>query len=168
MAKKTCGAKTKDGTPCQNSPMKNGRCHLHGGKSLGGVDSPTYKHGRYSKVMKAQLAERFNELEYEPDPMDIYPELQLQRALLAQYINKISRKKSISIEEARAASTLAQDVVKTASMIVKIRNDTSFTIAEVKFLQAGMQQIIGKYLPDHTKQNAFISDLKALIPINEN
>jgi hypothetical protein len=26
-----CGAKTSDGTPCQNPPMDNGRCYHHGG-----------------------------------------------------------------------------------------------------------------------------------------
>lgn len=33
---KTCGAKTRAGTPCQNSRLfKNGRCKLHGGLSTG-------------------------------------------------------------------------------------------------------------------------------------
>jgi len=31
--KKYCGAKKRDGTPCRNSPMPNGRCRLHGGKA---------------------------------------------------------------------------------------------------------------------------------------
>jgi hypothetical protein len=32
----TCGAKAKStGKPCQLYPCKNGRCHLHGGKSTG-------------------------------------------------------------------------------------------------------------------------------------
>jgi hypothetical protein len=48
LAKKarTCGAKTKAGTPCRKSPMHNGRCANHGGKSLSGIAHPNYKHGR--------------------------------------------------------------------------------------------------------------------------
>lgn len=51
----TCGAKTRSGVPCQNAPMGNGRCRMHGGKSLSGIAHPNYKHGRYSKVWLAQL-----------------------------------------------------------------------------------------------------------------
>lgn len=29
--------------------MSNGRCRMHGGKSLRGEASPRYKHGRYCK-----------------------------------------------------------------------------------------------------------------------
>lgn len=30
-----CGAKTRDGSPCRNLPMRNGRCRMHGGASTG-------------------------------------------------------------------------------------------------------------------------------------
>lgn len=30
-----CGAKTRNGTPCKNYAMANGRCRMHGGKSTG-------------------------------------------------------------------------------------------------------------------------------------
>ncbi|AMA73475.1 HGGxSTG domain-containing protein [Aneurinibacillus thermoaerophilus] len=33
-----CGALTRKGTSCQNIPMKNGRCRMHGGKSTGPKD----------------------------------------------------------------------------------------------------------------------------------
>ena len=29
--------------------MKNGRCRLHGGKSLSGIQHGRYKHGRYTR-----------------------------------------------------------------------------------------------------------------------
>jgi hypothetical protein len=45
----TCGAKTRSGAACQNYPMANGRCRLHGGLSLKGEASPRYIHGKYSK-----------------------------------------------------------------------------------------------------------------------
>jgi len=35
------------------------RCFLHGGKSVSGIASPNFKHGRYSKVLPAGLAERY-------------------------------------------------------------------------------------------------------------
>lgn len=33
--------------------MASGKCHKHGGKSLSGPLSPTYKHGAYSKITRA-------------------------------------------------------------------------------------------------------------------
>ena len=62
MDKKICGAKTRNDGKCQRRPTLNGRCHLHGGRSLAGKDSPTFKHGRYSKYLPTKLQERANEL----------------------------------------------------------------------------------------------------------
>jgi hypothetical protein len=44
-----CGARTRSGTPCRSPAMKNGRCRMHGGGSLGGEASPRYRHGLYTK-----------------------------------------------------------------------------------------------------------------------
>lgn len=49
MRVKECGAKTRAGTPCKRASMLNGRCNLHGGKSLCSFGHPNYKHGYYSK-----------------------------------------------------------------------------------------------------------------------
>lgn len=42
---KRCGAKKRDGSPCPTWAMPNGRCRMHGGKSLG----RPIVHGRRSK-----------------------------------------------------------------------------------------------------------------------
>lgn len=53
---RTCGAKTRSGGRCKNLAMyPAGRCRMHGGKSLRGLASPRYKHGRYSKDTLAML-----------------------------------------------------------------------------------------------------------------
>lgn len=57
-----CGAKTRTGGKCRKRPGSSGRCRLHGGASLVGIASPRFKHGRYSKYMPADLAERYEEL----------------------------------------------------------------------------------------------------------
>lgn len=44
-----CNARTRAGGLCQNLPMGNGRCRMHGGACLKGEAHPRYKHGRYSK-----------------------------------------------------------------------------------------------------------------------
>ena len=44
-----CGAKTRAGGMCRQPAMKNGRCRLHGGKSLSGKQHGRYKHGHYTR-----------------------------------------------------------------------------------------------------------------------
>ena len=63
---KACLAKTRSGGVCQRAgTRKNGRCHLHGGKSTGPrteegrarIAAAKFKHGRRSKVfVEAQRA----------------------------------------------------------------------------------------------------------------
>jgi len=58
--KKLCGAKTRVGTPCKNSGMKNGRCRKHGGLSTGAPkgNQNGYRHGLYSRIFpEAKLDE---------------------------------------------------------------------------------------------------------------
>ena len=60
-----CGAKTRSGGKCQNPPMPNKRCRMHGGKNLNpGPGHPAYKHGHRSTWLSAlprQLAESAQE-----------------------------------------------------------------------------------------------------------
>ncbi len=44
-----CGARTRSGGVCRQPAMKNGRCRLHGGKSLSGKAHGRYKHGQWAK-----------------------------------------------------------------------------------------------------------------------
>ena len=45
-----CGAKTRTGETCRQPAMRNGKCRLHGGKSLSGTAHGRYKHGRFTKA----------------------------------------------------------------------------------------------------------------------
>ena len=44
-----CGVRTRLGRSCRQPAMKNGRCRLHGGKSLSGKAHGRYVHGRRTK-----------------------------------------------------------------------------------------------------------------------
>ena len=57
---KKCGARNRQGKPCQGFGMGNGRCKFHGGMSSGPkteagkrrIAQAHYKHGRYTKKAK--------------------------------------------------------------------------------------------------------------------
>jgi len=55
-----CGAKTRAGTPCRRPAgwgtdhVGEGRCKLHGGRSLRAFLHPRYRHGRYEIVVTSE------------------------------------------------------------------------------------------------------------------
>lgn len=164
--KKVCGAKLrgKDRT-CQKSPMANKRrCRLHGGATPSGPESTHYKHGRYALVFRGKLAEKFAHASADEEPLDLLPELAVQRSLLAQYVEVVSGKRTVRAGDVKNVSALAEDVVRTAATIAKVRNDTALTIAEVRFIQAGMMRLLEKYVTDPDRQRNFIEELSRLVP----
>ena len=54
-----CGARTRNGRPCQSPAMPNGRCRMHGGMSPGAPrgNKNALKHGRYTAEVLAQRRE---------------------------------------------------------------------------------------------------------------
>lgn len=70
-----CAAKTVRGTVCQASPMANGRCKFHGGASLAGPLSATYKHGRSSKYLPKKLRDKFYESMDDKDQLHLANEI---------------------------------------------------------------------------------------------
>lgn len=163
--KKICGAKLRGKDKiCQKPPMANGRCRLHGGATPSGPASPNFKHGRYAAVFRGTLAEKFDTASADTKPLDLLPELAVQRSLLSQYLEATTAKKKIKAADVERISELAQDVVKTATMISRMRNEEALTANEIKFLQAGILRLLEKYVPDSDTRRNFINELSGLIP----
>src|SRR5262245_3359933 len=81
-----CGAKNQSRPGyCIRDPMANGRCYRHGGPSLVGIASPSFKTGRHSKYLPGRLAERSEEAQRDPDRLALRDEI----ALLAARVNEL-------------------------------------------------------------------------------
>lgn len=84
-----CGAQLRNrpGVYCQQPCGKNtphegqGRCWLHGGLV-------PVKSGRWSKIIRKEIQELLTQLEGEEDPLNILPDLNMVRALLADFLNR--------------------------------------------------------------------------------
>jgi hypothetical protein len=59
--------------------MKNGRCRMHGGASLSGVASGTFRHGRYSTVLPNGLRAAYEQGCNDPDMLDLSDEIAVLR-----------------------------------------------------------------------------------------
>lgn len=85
----TCGAKTRDGDGCKNAPMPNGRCRMHGGKSLGGIASPSLKHGKHSKYLPARLKDAYETAQADDDLLALRSEIALTDARLNDVLGRV-------------------------------------------------------------------------------
>ncbi len=157
-----CGAKTRSGKPCKSKPMENGRCRMHGGLQPKGEASPNFVHGRYSKYMRQSLQEKMVTVE-DDNPLDLLPELNVQRALLAEYIGRFQAGVALGMGDIDALVSWSSDIGKMVERIVKMRNETALTAAEVALIAARIPEVVMKYLDDPDKQQRFISDLFAVV-----
>ncbi len=93
-----CGAKLRKSHPpryCERSPMPNGRCHLHGGKSLKGPASGTYQGKGYSKYFPSKkLGEIFARSFEDPELMRLRKDLAIVETRLVELIQSLSSEQS--------------------------------------------------------------------------
>lgn len=85
--KDICGAKTRQGTPCQRRPAEGReRCSLHGGHQKRGTDHHSYKHGLYSKYAGDSLKDVIADLDEMDSEELISPEheIKLMQALIVK------------------------------------------------------------------------------------
>jgi hypothetical protein len=81
-----CGALTRRGTACSQPAMRNGRCRMHGGKTPRGVDSPHFRHGRYSASVPDRLVGRYEKALADEQRHDLRDEIALAEAKVADLL----------------------------------------------------------------------------------
>lgn len=157
-----CGAKTRDGSPCQRpagwgTEKTRGRCKQHGGKA---GRPPT--HGRYSKAARESLAEKIEEAREQPIE-DIRDEVAVLRALLNDYLNDVA---TVDEEVVSDITKLATELRRAADTKSKMDARASLTTRHVEYLQARFADILTEYVPDE-KLDAAIRDLRTSIETDE-
>lgn len=161
-----CDAKTRNGGRCRHEAgwgtdhFGEGRCKLHGGASHG---RPII-HGRYAYALQGKLREKFAAAMTDVNPLDLLPELAMQRTLLADYVSRFQPGIPMTSESIGFISDLTNDVVSTATKIINARNQTALTVAEVKYLQIGITALLDEFIPDPDQRRAFVARLMELVP----
>lgn len=83
----TAGAKQREGDRCRNYAARGRRtCRYHGGTQPLGIESPNYKHGRYSKHAPTRLAARIEAAISDPSLMSLKDEAALVSAQIAEIL----------------------------------------------------------------------------------
>lgn len=160
-----CTAKSKQsGQRCKRSATSGStKCSIHGAKTPRGADSPNLKHGRYSPYLKQSLQDKLTNVQ-DDNPLDFLPELEVQRALFAEYISRFAEGMQLSAYDIDYLFGWSAEIGKSVERIVKMRNETAMTNAEVQFLAVRVVELVGKYIVNSDQQQAFISELFAGVP----
>ena len=66
---------------------------MHGGKHPSGIAHHNFGNGRYSKDMPAQLLERYNQYQADPDALSLKPDVALLRTLAGRQLSQIGTEK---------------------------------------------------------------------------
>ena len=82
--------------------MSNGRCRMHGGMTPSGPASPQYRTGRYSKVLPARLAGRYEEALANPDLLALRDDIAVIDARLAEMLGDLDASGGAATWEALA------------------------------------------------------------------
>lgn len=87
-----CNAKAKStGEQCNRRAVTGKKvCSVHGGRTPGGLASPHFKTGRYSRYIPAQLAARYDEARSDPDILSLNEDVALLRSLVFKHLSSIS------------------------------------------------------------------------------
>lgn len=90
--RRTCGAKTRGGTPCQRSPAPGrNRCNLHGGKTPRGIAAPNWKTGRWSKVLPRGLVARYEQAVGDRRLLELRDDIALLDARTNELLSKVDQ-----------------------------------------------------------------------------
>jgi hypothetical protein len=85
-----CNAHNSAGELCEGIAIKGKtKCRKHGGRSLSGRASPTYKHGRYSKDLLTGLAARVDEARGNPELLSVSDDIALIEGRIAEVLQQL-------------------------------------------------------------------------------
>ena len=125
---------------CSRAPVKpGGRCKLHGGASLEGIASATYKGHGYSKYLPRRLMDDYNAALNDPELGELLSEIALVEARMSEIIRLLGTGESGS--GWRAAQT------QMTQLIVTLQSAQPDPIAQANALSA-LRDTIGRGFGD--------------------
>lgn len=75
---------------CPTTPMGNGRCRMHGGKSLSGPASPRWETGRYSDVLEGGVGDGYERARQDERKTELGEEIALTTGRLGEALRENS------------------------------------------------------------------------------
>ena len=122
---------------------------------------------RYSLKHRQALAEKAKTFEADPIPWDLSAELALMRTLLQDYLDRFQDGITMPAEDIERIFGMLETISRLVERVAKIINSTALTMAEVKYLQARIVDLLNTYVPDPDQRAKFVAELESSIGVRE-
>lgn len=119
------------------------RCFMHGGAP--GSGRPIVS-GRYSKVLRASLREKYEEHLADDAYRELRCEVAIERALFSDYLSRFQDDVALSAEDLGRLFDWADKIGRILERLARIEATTALTGAEVRLLEATIVNLLGEYL----------------------
>lgn len=170
--RKACGAKTRkrnaDGSPklcARPGTGRGGRCDRHGGKSLAGQDSGTFKHGRRSKYLVGAALERFQDAMADKRLMQIRQDVALVEVLITGLTQKLPKRGLQSAELERrilaAVDRRRALIAEEARRMVQLQQ--MVTLAQFMTTMRAVAEVIREYVPGDKERREVQQRLQSML-----
>lgn len=160
--KQRCGAKCRDGSRCKSWAMDNGRCRMHGGKSLKGKDSRTWKSGIYSRYASKSLKDVLDQLQELPseDLLNADNELKLLQALIIE--SKALKNGTGDIDELDTLSRVIERLLKAKLKAIELKQQEERLVPaeDVKLFLSFCESLLISRM-DETEAYELIEEMQA-------
>lgn len=160
----SCGAKARRGGICGQAAgwgtdhPGRGRCRLHGGASAG---RPPI-HGRYSRTHRESLAAKARQFANDPAPAQLCGELAILRALLQTYLDRLADR-APTLADIQAVYAMIDRIGRLVERVTRILSATALTPAEVRLAQAGIADLLLRFIPCDQDRARLLAELAATL-----
>lgn len=161
-----CGAKTRAGGRCVKPAMPNGRCRFHGGLSLVGPASGTFKHGRYSKLLPKGLAAHYSAARSDRELLGLREEIALVDARMMQLLEQAStsRRRDVGVKAWKTLVFLIEQRRKLVETEAKRLKDLQqlISVERAMTLIAAVADLVRQHVSDRAQLAAISAGLLRL------
>lgn len=169
---KLCGARTKgrnaDGSPklCRRPGVgAGGRCRLHGGASLVGKDSGTFKNGRRSKYLVGGALDRFQDAMGDRRLMQIRQDVALVEVLITGLTQRLPKKglQSADLERRILAAVDRRRalIAEEARRLVQLQQ--MVTVGQFMATMRAVAEVIREYVTGDKERREVQQKLQAML-----
>lgn len=133
-------------------------CVLHFERKIDTVDKRVTNKGRVTQasyVLREEISAKFSAFINSTELLDLTKELILFRSYLSQGLEHWQElEDKFTFSEADWVFNRVERLSKLIETIVRIRNDTALTVAEVHYIQVAVATILKKYVPTERLREA--------------
>ena len=158
-----CKAKAKQtGKRCKRSPTPGREvCRLHGGATPRGIDSPHFKHGRYSKAVPDRLIEQYEASRTDPDLITMRDDISLTDARIMDQIG-------LADADPVIWDSITDLIEKRRKLCETERRrlydlQTTMTAEQAMTMITALINIISHYINDSVIRDAIVRDIRDII-----